>query len=190
MNTQNITKWAWALTLISITVLIRISDHMPNVAPVAAIALWAGAVLPAPWALGVPLGAMLIADSIIGFASLPVTISIYVSYLLMVVVGMQLKKRYSVWKLIGSSMFGAILFYLITNAAVWWFSGLYTKTWDGLLLSYFYAIPFFRNTFLGDVSYVCGLFLAWQYLPSWASNFVREINKTNKKKAERLTSDL
>ena len=182
MNKDYITKWAWAIALIVVTVLVRVGDHMPNVAPVAAVALWAGAVLPVPWALVVPLGAMLIADSIIGFASLPVTISIYLSYGLMVLVGMWLGKKYSPWKLIGSSMFGAIIFYLMTNAAVWWFSGMYMRTWEGLLLSYYYAIPFFRNTFMGDIAYACGLFMAWQYLPVWVSAFVKNATQVNMRK--------
>lgn len=187
-SSWRLTKWVWVIALITITVLVRVGDHMPNVAPVAAVALWAGMVLPAPWALVVPLSSMLIADSIIGFASLPITISIYVSYGFMFFIGVWLKKNYNVYSLIGSSMFGAILFYLLTNAAVWWFSGLYVRTWDGLLLSYFYAIPFFRNTFLGDVAYVCGLFLAWQYLPYWVSNFVKAMSKTKKEEGKGLIS--
>jgi hypothetical protein len=178
------------VALIVITVIVRVSDHMPNVAPVAAVALWAGAVLPAPWSLVVPFGAMLIADTVIGFASLPITVSIYLSYGLMVVVGMWLGKNYSAWKLIGSSMFGAVVFYLITNAAVWWYGGLYPKTWDGLLLSYFYAVPFFRNTFLGDIAYACGLFLAWQYLPAWVSSLVKVAGRAKEGKVRSLNVDL
>jgi len=34
---------------------------------------------------------------------------------------------------------------------------LYPKSFNGLLQSYFYAIPFFRNTILGDLVYT-GLF--------------------------------
>ena len=190
MKIGNITKWVWAVALIFITVIVRVGEHMPNVAPVAAVALWAGVVLPAPWALVVPLGSMLIADAIIGFANLPITISIYLSYGVIVLVGVWLGKRCSVWRLIGSSMFGAILFYLVTNAAVWWYGGLYVRTWDGLLLSYFYAIPFFRNTFLGDIAYVSGLFLAWQYLPSRAGSAVKILRQVKRKKSRSIYVDL
>ena len=62
-----------------------------------------------------------------------------------------------------------ILFYFITNFG-WWFPGhLYPRTFDGLLQSYIAGIPFFRNTLLGDASFVVLLFggfaLAEKYFP-------------------------
>jgi len=175
MRREFLYKLIWGAALIAATVLVRVSDHMPNVAPVGAVALWAGAVLPAPWSLVVPLGSMLIADAIIGFAMLPITLAVYLSYGLIVLMGRWLRKRFVAWRIVGSALLGSILFYLITNAAVWWYSGLYERTWDGLLLSYFYAVPFFRNTLFGDVAYTCGLFLAWQLVPVLGASAIKAL---------------
>ncbi|MBI2036168.1 hypothetical protein HYT17_00830, partial [Candidatus Microgenomates bacterium] len=58
---------------------------------------------------------------------------------------------------IGAALFSSLLFFLITNFGVWLIGGLYPKTFTGLVNAYFYAIPFFRNTLMGDVFYT-GLF--------------------------------
>lgn len=161
MIRSRIERIIWSVWLMMALVLVRTSDHMPNVAPVAAIALWAGAVWPLPVAAAVPLMAMLIADVVIGLASWPVMLSVYISYGLITGMGWWLKQGFNPGRIVGTSLLGATLFYLVTNAAVWWFDGLYPKTLGGLVLSYYYAIPFFRNTLFGDVVYTGALFVGW-----------------------------
>ncbi len=55
-----------------------------------------------------------------------------------------------------------MLFFLITNFGVWLHTGLYAKTWGGLVQSYTLALPFFRNTLLGDLGFVGLLFGAYE----------------------------
>ncbi len=50
------------------------------------------------------------------------------------------------------------MFYLVTNFAVWTFDSLYPKTWDGLIACYTAAIPFFRNSLIGDIFFAAVLF--------------------------------
>lgn len=164
-------KIIWSALLVAAVWLIRTSDHMPNVVPVAAVALWAGAVWPMPGAVLVPLSAMLMADVVIGLASWPVMLSVYLSYGLIAGMGRWVRGRFSPARIAGAAMLGATIFYLITNAAVWWFDGLYPRTMDGLILSYFYALPFYRSTLLGDIIYTGSLFVSWYSWPvavEWA----------------------
>lgn len=169
----------WRLLFISLLavglVVVRMNDHMPNVTPVAAIALLAGASLPLPWSAAVPLSAMAISDAFIGFASLPITVSVYGSFALTALLGRWLKRRRGAGRVMAASLASSTLFYLITNGAVWWFSGLYARTLDGLVLCYYLAIPFFRNTMLGDMAYAGSLFLVVRYAPVLVSFFHNKI---------------
>jgi hypothetical protein len=50
------------------------------------------------------------------------------------------------------------LFFIITNFAVWAFGTMYAKTSSGLAECFLLAIPFFRNTMLGDFFYIGAIF--------------------------------
>ncbi|TSC72453.1 MAG: hypothetical protein G01um101438_537 [Parcubacteria group bacterium Gr01-1014_38] len=156
------------LSLILLSAAARLFPHPANVSPIAAIALLGGASLHLPWALAAPGAAMLLSDLVIGFDRLPITLSVYGSFFASVFLGRWLRGRSSPWRTLGTALASSILFYLVTNAAVWWFSGLYAQTFDGLMLSYFYAIPFFRHTLLGDLGYTVALFWAYEYAPRLA----------------------
>jgi hypothetical protein len=67
--------------------------------------------------------------------------------------GMFIKNHVNTKKVVFVSLLASILFFVITNFAVWAFSGMYPKTAFGLGEAYFLAIPFFRNTILGDLFY-------------------------------------
>jgi hypothetical protein len=58
----------------------------------------------------------------------------------------------------GATLASTVLFYLVTNFAVWAFGSLDTKDWAGMITCYTAAIPFFRNSLAGDISFVVGLF--------------------------------
>ena len=52
-----------------------------------------------------------------------------------------------------------VLFYVLTNFGMWIAApSMYAHTFNGLLECYVAAIPFFRNTLLGDLGYVAVLF--------------------------------
>ncbi len=138
----------------------RLAEHTPNVAPVAAAALLAGSYFSWPLALLVPLGGMLLSDAFIGFASLPITLAVYGSFALSAVIGRTLINPRRAGRIATASLLSSASFYLITNAAVWKFSGMYPPGPAGLLLSYYFAIPFFRLTLLGDLAYTSVFFLA------------------------------
>jgi hypothetical protein len=56
------------------------------------------------------------------------------------------------------TMTSSVMFYVVTNFAVWAFGSFYPRTWDGLTSCYIAAIPFFRNTMMGDFAFTAILF--------------------------------
>ncbi len=146
--------------LMALSIVVRVGEYIPNVAPIAALALFAGANLRLPLALLVPVITMFISDSIIGFDQIEVTVSVYASFIITTLLGRVLQGKLRPGRLVGTSLLSSTLFYLITNAAVWWWSGMYARSVDGLTLAYLYALPFFRNTLLGDMLFTTSIFLA------------------------------
>jgi hypothetical protein len=143
------------LAIIIFAVLLRLLPHPPNVAPIAAMALFGGAYLNKRYALVVPLVALFLSDIFLGFYS--GMIFIYGSFFLTGLIGLWLKNYKSVPNVIFASLISSVLFYLITNFGVWLSGTMYAKSFSGLIESYVMGIPFFRNTLLGDLGYV-GLF--------------------------------
>lgn len=161
-------RWQTALILILIggAAFARLIPHIPNATPLAAIALIGGAMLARPWSFVVPVAALIASDAVIGFYQWQIMATVYGSFLVIVLFGEWIKKQRTAKRIVSASIAGSILFYLITNAAVWKFSGMYPQTLDGLLASYYLALPFFRNTLFGDLMYASGFFLAAEYAPA------------------------
>lgn len=142
----------------------RILPHPPNFAPVGALAVMAGTYLPKRYALFLPLFLMFVSDYFIGFYDIKVMAAVYLSFLLYVFLGSFFGKNKKIVNLGGSALLGSILFFLITNFAVWAFTPLYSKDLSGLIMSYIYALPFLKNTLFGDIFYITTFFLLYQYI--------------------------
>ena len=72
-----------------------------------------------------------------------------------------MKKR-SVLNVLGRSLLGSILFFVLTNFAVFMQGG-YTHSFAGLAECYFMAIPFFKNTLAGDLLFNAALFSLFSF---------------------------
>lgn len=141
----------------------RLLPHPANFAPISAIAIFAALYLPKKYSLVIPLVAMFISDIFIGFYSLPIMISVYASFIIMSLIGLLVRKNNhtspagkKILNILSGTLIGSISFFLITNFAVWMFGTMYIHNFSGLLDSYIAAIPFFRNSLLGDLFY-CGI---------------------------------
>lgn len=143
-----------AAVLILFGALCRLLPHPPNFAPITAIALFGALYLPRRLALVLPLSAMLLSDALIGFYGWPLMASVYGSFALSGLIGFWVRGWKNPATVVGGTMLCSGLFFLITNAAVWRFTPMYPSTLDGLAQSYAMALPFFRNTLLGDFFYV------------------------------------
>lgn len=148
-----------AFFFIIAAVILRLLPHLPNFAPIAAMALFGGTYLNKRYALIVPLVAMVVSDIFIGFYNPWILASVYGSFILIGLLGMWLKNNKTVSNVIGASLLGSVLFFLITNFAVWAVPhSFYPHTLQGLVNSYTMGLPFFRNTLMGDLFYVSVMF--------------------------------
>lgn len=152
------TRTHWILiAAIAALALSRLLPHPPNFSPVVAVALFGGAALTKRWlAFAVPLAAMLVADVFIGFHN---TITfVYAGMALVVVIGNALGKHRQPVVLVGAALGGSAVFFLISNAGVWWLGGIYSHSMEGLVTCFTAALPFFHNTVLSTLFYVVVLF--------------------------------
>ncbi|MFH1171833.1 MAG: DUF6580 family putative transport protein [bacterium] len=140
-----------ALTLIVLGAVLRFLPHPANVSPIAALALFAGVTLRRWTSFLVPLGAMVLSDAVIGFH--PLIWATWGSFLLVGCIGIWVRRQTTFKRIVLGSLAASLLFSILTNWAVWAYTPLYAKTFSGLLACYVAAIPFFRNTLLGDLAY-------------------------------------
>jgi hypothetical protein len=147
-----------ALFLILGGVLLRLLPHPPNFAPIAALALFGGVYLNKKYALVVPVAAMLVGDIFLGFYDWRLMSAVYSCFLISGLIGLWLRKHKNLITVIGGTLVSSLIFFLVTNLAVWAFSSWYSHNWQGLLYCYSLALPFFRNTMFGDLFYVGVLF--------------------------------
>jgi hypothetical protein len=110
-------------------------------------------------ALLIPITAMFVSDLFLGLHS--TMLGVYVSFGLIALLGMQMK-QVSIKSVLGNSLLGAIIFFVVTNFAVW-VAGWYGHTFAGLVVCYEMAIPFFRATLASSVLY-SGLLFGGFYL--------------------------
>lgn len=150
------------LLIISFAVILRLLPHPPNFAPIAAMALFGGFYLNKRYALVVPLIAMLISDYLLGFHN--TILFVYGSFIITGIIGLWLRSHKAFSNIIAAILISSLLFFLITNFGVWFVGNLYPKTFAGLIQSYFFAIPFFRNTLFGDLFYVGVFFGSYELI--------------------------
>jgi len=130
----------------------------------AALALFAGmyASRVSKWYLLAPLGAMLASDLFVGFYEWQTMAVVYGSFFAIGLIGLLVRKYKNAGMITLGALSGSILFYLTTNFAVWAFSGMYEQTFQGLMFSYYMALPFFKFTLLGDLFYAGAFFGAYE----------------------------
>lgn len=157
-----------AIILIIIGVSLRLIPHIPNFAPITALALFGGANLNKKYALIVPLLAMLISDFFLGFHS--TMLYVYVSFLISGLIGLWLKSRKTPLYIFGATTAASLQFFLITNFGVW-AEGMYSRGFEGLITSYIMGVPFYRYTVLGDLFYTGVLFLSYQLILGLGKRF-------------------
>lgn len=159
-----------AIFLIVMGVTLRVLRHYgvielpPNVAPVSALAMFGAVYLPRQWNFIIPGSLMLISDVFIGFYSLPVMLVVYGSFGLSCLIGQWQRQHPSLGRIFSGCLLGSIIFFLLTNSAVWGFGNAYPKTLAGLYQALVAGLPYFRNTVIGDLAYTGLFFGAYQVL--------------------------
>ncbi|MCX6763739.1 MAG: hypothetical protein NTZ97_03360 [Candidatus Moranbacteria bacterium] len=151
------------IILILVGISYRLFPHPPNFAPVAAISLFSGFYF-RRYFIFIPVVIMLVSDIFIGFYDWKLMAVVYFSFILVCFIGILMRKNKSVLSLIGYSLTGSILFFLLTNFAVWFFASWYPHNFQGLTECYLMAIPFFKNTIAGDLFYASVIFGCYEIL--------------------------
>ena len=166
---ENIVLSIILLSLVGgISFVMRLLPHPANFIPLGALALISGTYIRSKWGILAPLAVMVTSDLIIGLHS--VILFTWGSFLLIGMIGWWIRQKKNVFRVVGGSLAGSVLFFVITNFAVWAFTPLYSKTIAGLVQCFYMAIPFFRNTILGNFFYVgifFGMFEAVYFLVAY-----------------------
>lgn len=145
-----------AAVLVAVGVTLRLLPHEANFAPVAAIALFGGAVLGARYAFGIPLVIMILSDWLIGFYA--GMAYVWAAYLVIALYGILLRRSHFSKRVIFGGLGATLLFYLVSNFGVWIIGYQYPPTITGLTESYYMALPFVRASLLSDIMYSFILF--------------------------------
>jgi len=145
--------------LVGIDVAARLIPHAPNFTPIAASALFAGSVLRyRGLALLVPVSAMLLADAVLGFDDWRMRVVIYAAISLPALVAFLPRRLRAPGMFAPVMIAGSLLFFVVTNFAVWAFGGLYPPTFAGLVACYVAALPFLQQNVVGDLFWAAVLF--------------------------------
>ncbi len=161
--------------IVILAIAARFVPHMPNFAPITALAIFSGAYMSKKQALGVTLAARLVSDVFLGFFAWPLMIAVYACHAVGVLLGAWIQKKSSQQaetgavfgisrslKIVASSLFASVLFFLVTNFA--FFYPTYSHSWAGIMQAYVNGLPFFRGTFTGDLVYVAAFFGAYEFV--------------------------
>lgn len=149
--------------LIIIGVISRLAPHPANMTPVGALAVFSGSRYGVIKALAITVGTMLVSDAVLGFHA--VMWATYGSFALSVLLASLPLRKQTLPRIVGVTVASSILFYLVTNFAVWFVpESMYPRTFAGLLESYIMALPFFRNSLIGDFFYIGVFFGGWEFI--------------------------
>ena len=165
-----------SLVLVGSLTRLLLSD-LPNFAPVAAIALFAGYFFRSRRvAVLLPLCVMVISDSFLGFYHWQMMALVYGALVLPVFSRGLLRKWLAVDEpanplratagLVSCSLAASLLFFTVTNFGSWLWFEIYEQSWLGLLSCYVQAIPFFRYTLAGDLIFGVVLFGGYAFASS------------------------
>ncbi len=150
----------------------RLVPHPWNFSPIAAMTVFCGAMLfRNHLALLVPLVAIFLSDVLLGsvhsrgvfFPDMPV---IYACYLLNIAVGKWLtSRRRNPADVATAMLFCSVMFFVATNVSYWWFYHPHTAL--NLAAAFEAAIPFFRNTLIGNAVFAGVFFGGWAIAESY-----------------------
>ncbi len=153
MNTKTIS----IISIIFALAAFRLLQIIPNVSPIAAMALFAGAMLTdKKLAFVIPFAALLLSDLVLGMHS--TMIFVYLAFAVTVLVGISIKKHQNILTIFLAALGTSLMFFLVTNAGVWLMYDTYPARFTGLIESYIAGIPFYQNTLIGDLFFNTVLF--------------------------------
>ena len=154
--------------LIPLGAIARLLPHLPNFTPIGGMALFGAAHGSRRSALIAPLAALALSDIFIGgHATMPY---VYASFVIIALMGMFVfRNGVSMPRVVGASMASSLILFAVSNFGVWAAGTLYPPTWQGLMSCYLMALPYLRNTMLGDLFYAGVFFGGYALATRYAS---------------------
>ena len=104
---------------------------------------------------------MIVSDMVIGLHD--TVMFTWSGMLMFAALGFALSGRVTAVRTIAAAAGGSVAFFAWTNFGVWLLSGMYPHTAPGLVACYTLALPFLRNSLLGDVAFSGLLFAVWAW---------------------------
>lgn len=139
-----------AAGMIALIVFSRLIPHLPNFTPVLAAALFCGTLYARPsHAVLVPILGMAASDLVLGLHGQ--IWAVYLAVALCVALGRWMLTPPKALTTVAAGVSGSVLFFLLTNFAVWLQGDFYPLTSAGLLACYIAAIPFFHHTLIATL---------------------------------------
>lgn len=149
MKHQNLKKIILAVLIILFGVIFRIFLNerigIPNFEAVTSLSLLSGSLFGGIYTGIIPLLIIFLSDSYFGNTS--ILFFTWSAFILIGIFGIIIKKnsKYYLLKMTGMGILSVLFFYLWTNFGWWLLSGMYPKTFLGILQSYIAALPFLKN---------------------------------------------
>src|SRR5512143_909934 len=156
--------------LVGLDIVARLLPHAPGFLPVAASGFFAARMLRlAPLAIAVPVLGMILSDAALPGEDWRIQAVGFAAIAIPAIAGMATRRWRGVVPVVATMIPCSVLFFLLSNGAVWAFSGMYPLSLSGLAQCYVAALPFLDKTILGDLFWTGVLFGgAWlvQHLPT------------------------
>jgi hypothetical protein len=145
--------------LVALDVVARLLPHPPGFLPVAASGFFAGRILRIPpLAVAVPVLGMVLSDAALPGEDWRIQAVGFAAIAIPALAGILTRSWRGVLPVVATIVPCSILFFLLSNGAVWAFSGMYALTWQGLTQCYVTALPFLDKNVLGDLFWTAALF--------------------------------
>jgi hypothetical protein len=146
---------------------------MANFSPVGTMALFGGAYFAKKhWAFIVPMVALWMSNVVLNNVfytkwyptfSFGFELAVFVSFALVVAIGMIVLKKVNVVNLLTANLLGTIGFFLISNFFVWMGGKMYPQTMEGLGMCFTMGLPFLKNTLISNLLFSGVMFGAFEY---------------------------
>ena len=179
-----------ALALLALATVSRLVPFLPdNFSPLAAIGLFGAAYFSRrPLLLAVPFAALFLSDLFLnnviysqfyeGFVFIT-SWWIYAAFALVMLAGYGLlRKNVTPLRVVGASLSGSLLFFLVSNFSTWAETTMYPKTAAGLAACYTAGLPFLQNTLVGDLFFCSVMFGVYEWSKSNGWSLLPQNKKT------------
>lgn len=141
----------------------RFLSWPPNFSPLLAVGLFCGFTFSiSGMGLILPLALMIGSDLVLGVHETMMTN--YLAIAAISVIGWAFKKSSRLQMQVVAPVSASLIFFLVSNAGVWWVSGMYSHDWAGLVLCYEMGLPFFSNTLLSTLIFNALFINVWKFI--------------------------